>query len=70
MLFIDKPRNARLEKPLGQPMQLPQPGRVKHRNQALRLTGAQHICRIGADRARRAIRQVNHQQQRTIPPLK
>ena len=70
MPFIHKPRNARLQKPLHQPVQLSQPRRVEHRNRALLPTAAEHIRRISADRARRTIRQVDHQQQHAVPSLK
>ena len=51
-------------------MQLPQPRGIQHRNRALRPTDAQHIRRISADGARRAIRQVDHQQQHPVPSFK
>ena len=70
MCFVDKSGDARGPKALDQPVQLPQPGRVQHRNLALAPTDAEHVCRIGADRARRAIRQVDHQQQHAVPSLK
>jgi DNA replication protein DnaC len=68
--FIDKSRNAQFQKPLRQPMQLPQPGHSQHRHNLRLPTFAEHIGGIGADRARRTIRQHNHQQQHTVPPLK
>jgi hypothetical protein len=68
--FTNKPRNTRLEKLLRQPVQFPQPRRVEHPNRALHYVAAKHIRRVGADRARRAIRQVYDQQQRAVPPLK
>jgi len=51
-------------------MQLPQPRRVQHRHRALQSTDAEHVCRIGADRSWRAIRQLDHQQQHAVPSLK
>ncbi|GAB5003175.1 hypothetical protein JHV666_03000 [Mycobacterium avium subsp. hominissuis] len=70
MPFIAKSRNPRLEKPLRQPVQLPQPGRIQHRHNVRLLALAEHIGGIGADRARRPIRQHNHQEQYTVPALK
>jgi Mrp family chromosome partitioning ATPase len=67
---IDKSRNPRLQKPLRQPVQLPQPGRIQHRHSVHLPTITEHVRGIGADRARRAIRQVHHQQQHTVPTLK
>jgi hypothetical protein len=67
---IDKSRNARHPKPLNQPVQLPQPRGVQQPNRALRPTNAEHVGRISADRARRPIRQVDHQQQHAVPSLK
>ena len=64
------PRDARLEKPLRQPAQFPQPRRVEHRDRAVAPAAAKHVRCIGADRARRAIRQINHEQQHTVPTLK
>ena len=51
-----------------QPVQRPQPGTVQHRPQA-RLDDTQHIGGIAADRSRRTIRQIDHQQQHAVPPL-
>ena len=52
-------------------MQLAQPRRVKHRTRAPRPhTNPQYVGRIGTDGARRAIRQLNHQHEHTVPPLK
>ena len=51
-------------------MQLPQAGRVQHRHRALRSTDTEHVRRISADRARRAIRQIDHQHQHAVPSLK
>jgi DNA replication protein DnaC len=68
--FIHKSRNARLQKPLRQSVQLPQPRRVQYRNRGLHSTDTEHVRRISADGARRTIRQLNHQQQRAIPSLK
>ena len=70
MCFVDNSGDARSTKPLHQPMQLPQPSRVQHRHRALQATDAEHVCRIGADRSRRAIQQLDHQQQHTVPSLK
>ena len=70
MPSVDKSRNTRLPKPLHQPMQLPQPRGIQHRNRARRPTDAEHVRRISADRARRPIRQVDHQQQHPVPSLK
>ena len=70
MPFINKSRNARLEKPLRQAVQLAQPRRVQHRNRALEPTRPEHVGCISADRAWRTIRQLHHQQQRAVPPLK
>jgi Mrp family chromosome partitioning ATPase len=67
---VNKSRNARLQKPARQPVQLPQPRSVEHRNRTLHATDAEHVRRISTDGARRAIRQLNHQQQRAIPSLK
>ena len=44
--------------------------RIQHRHRALRSTDTKHVCRISADRARRAIRQIDHQQQHAVPALK
>ena len=63
-------RNARLEKALRQSVQLPQPGRSQHRHSVHLLTITEHIGGVCADRARRAIRQLDHQQQRAVPSLK
>jgi len=70
LCFVDNSRDARSAKPLNQRIQLPQAGRVEHRHRALRPTAAEHIRRIGADRAWRAIRQLDHQQQDPAPSLK
>jgi len=70
LCFIDNSGDARSAKPLHQPMQLPQPRRVQHRHRALQSTDAEHVCRIGADRSWRAIRQLDHQQQHAVPSLK
>jgi len=51
-----------------QPVQRPQPGAVQHRPRA-RLDNTQHIGGIAADRSRRAVRQIDHQQQHAVPPL-
>ena len=51
-------------------MQLPQPSRVQHRHRALRSTATEHVRRIGADRARRTIGQLDYQQQHAVPSLK
>ena len=51
-----------------QPVQRPQPGRIQHRPQA-RLDHTQHIGGIAADRSRRTVRQIDHQQQHAVPPL-
>ena len=51
-----------------QPVQRPQPGAVQHRPQA-RFGDTQHIGGVAADRARRAVGQVDHQQQRAVPPF-
>jgi hypothetical protein len=67
---IAKTRNARTHKPLHQPMQFTQPGRIQHRHSVSLPTITEHIGGIGADRARRAIRQINHEQQHTVPALK
>src|SRR5947208_3536019 len=55
---------------MNQRIQLPQTGRVQHRRHALRSIAAEHVRRISADRARRTIRQIDHQQQRTVPSHK
>jgi IstB-like ATP binding protein len=69
--FDGNSRDARSAKPLNQRIQLPQAGRVQHRHHALRWSiAAEHIRRISADRARRTIRQIDHQQQRTAPSHK
>jgi len=68
--FINKSRNARLEKPLRQAVQLAQPRGVQHRNRALDPTGPEHVGCISADRAWRTIRQLHYQQQRAVPSLK
>ena len=70
MPSVDKRRNTRRPKPPHQSVQLPQPRGIQHRNRALRPTDAQHIRRISADCARRAIRQVDHQQQHPVPSFK
>jgi DNA replication protein DnaC len=70
LCFIDNSRDARSTKPLHQRMQLPQPSRVQHRHRALHSTAAKHVRRISADGAWRAIRQLDHQQQRAMPSLK
>ena len=70
MCLVDNSRNARLEKALRQSVQLPQPGRSQHRHSVDLLTITEHIGGVCADRARRAIRQVDHQQQHAIPSLK
>jgi len=49
-------------------MQRPQPGAVQHRPRA-RLDHTQHIGGIAADRSRRTVGQVDHQQQHAVPPL-
>ncbi len=51
-------------------MQLAQPRRVEHRTRAPDPTNPKYVGRIGTDGARRAIRQLNHQQQHAVPPLK
>ena len=51
-----------------QPVQRPQPGTVQHRPQA-RLDDTQHIGGIAADRSRRTVGQIDHQQQHAVPPL-
>ena len=51
-----------------QPVQRPQSGAVQHRPQA-RFGDTQHIGGIAADRARRAVGQIDHQQQHAVPPL-
>jgi hypothetical protein len=51
-----------------QPVQRPQPGAVQHRPRA-RLDHTQHIGGIAADRSRRAVGQVDDQQQHAVPPL-
>ena len=51
-----------------QPVQRPQPGTVQHRPRA-RLDDTQHIGGIAADRSRRAVGQIDHQQQHAVPPL-
>jgi hypothetical protein len=67
---VDKSRNARLSKAPHQPVQLPQPRGIQHRSCAFWPTDAEHVRRIRPDRARRPIRQVDHQQQHPVPPLK
>jgi hypothetical protein len=49
-------------------VQRPQPGTVEHRPQA-RLDHTQYIGGIAADRSRRTVRQIDHQQQNAVPPL-
>jgi hypothetical protein len=51
-----------------QPVQRPQPGGIQHRPQAW-LDDTQHIGGITADRSRRTVGQIDHQQQHTVPPL-
>jgi len=51
-------------------VQLAQSRRVKHRTRAPDPTNPKYVGRIGTDGARRAIRQLNHQQQYAVPPLK
>ena len=51
-----------------QPMQRPQPGRIQHRPRAW-LDDTQHVGGIAADRSRRAVGQIDHQQQHAVPPL-
>lgn len=51
-------------------MQLAQPRRIEHRTRAPDPTNPKYVGRIGTDGARRAIRQLNHQQQHAVPPLK
>jgi predicted ATPase len=51
-----------------QPVQRPQPGTVEHRPQAW-LDDTQHIGGITADRSRRTVGQIDHQQQHAVPPL-
>ncbi len=51
-----------------QPVQRPQPGTVQHRPQAW-LGDTQHIGGIAADRSRRTVGQIDHQQQHAVPPL-
>lgn len=50
-------------------VQRPQPSGIQHRPQA-RLHDTQHVGGVAADRARRTIGQIDHQQQHAIPPLK
>ncbi len=51
-------------------MQLAQPRRVEHRTRAPDPTNPKYVGRIGTDGARRAIRQLNHQHEHAVPPLK
>jgi IstB-like ATP binding protein len=51
-------------------VQLAQPRRIQHRTRAPDPTNPKYVGRIGTDGARRAIRQLNHQQQHAAPPLK
>ena len=51
-----------------QPVQRPQPGCIQHRPQA-RLDNTQHVGGIAADRSRRTVGQIDHQQQHAVPPL-
>jgi hypothetical protein len=51
-----------------QPAQRPQPGSIQHRPQT-RLDDTQHISGIAADRSRRTVGQIDHQQQHAVPPL-
>jgi len=51
-----------------QPVQRPQPDSIQHRPQAW-LDDTQHIGGIAADRSRRTVRQIDHQQQHAVPPL-
>ena len=70
MCYVDNSRDTRCPQPLHQPVQLPQPRRIQHRNRARHPADAEHVRRISADRARRTIRQIDHQQQHTAPALK
>ena len=70
MCFVGNSGDARSAKPLHQPMQLAQAGGIQHRHRARRSTAAEHVRRIGADRAWRAIRQLDYQQQHAVPSLK
>jgi hypothetical protein len=49
-------------------VQRPQPGRIHHRPGAW-LDDTQHVSGIAADRSRRAVGQIDHQQQHAVPPL-
>ena len=49
-------------------MQRPQPRRIQYRPRP-RLDDTQHVGGIAADRSRRAIGQIDHQQQHTVPPF-
>jgi hypothetical protein len=51
-----------------QPVQHPQACRIQHRSRAW-LDDTQHVGGIAADRSRRAVRQIDHQQQHAVPPL-
>ena len=51
-----------------QPVQRPQPRRIQYRPWP-RLDDTQHVGGIAADRSRRAIGQIDHQQQHTVPPF-
>src|SRR6476469_3161463 len=49
-------------------MQRPQPRPIQHRPRP-RLHDTQHVGGIAADRSRRAVGQIDHQQQHTLPPF-
>ena len=51
-----------------QPVQRPQSGTVQHRPKA-QLDDTQHVSGIAADRPRRSVGQIDHQQQHAVPPL-
>ena len=51
-----------------QPVKRPQSGRIHHRPRAW-LDDTQHVGGIAADRSRRAVGQIDHQQQHAVPPL-
>jgi hypothetical protein len=70
LCLVDNSRDARNAKPLNQRIQLPQAPGIQHRHRARRSTDTEHVRRISADRAWRAIRQIDHQHQHAVPSLK
>ena len=65
------PRHADFDtrrKLLHQPVKRPQAAGVQHRLRA-RLHDTQHVSGIAADRSRRTVGQIDHQQHHAVPPL-